>query len=208
MYIKSITGGWFNERFIFNTDNSRHCRSGNCKKAVYRKNGRKRSISFFCAYVPCRYVVFCCMRKRSAVGYTGEMLVLEYETELLRKCGSKLRPDHIALTDPSAGYDIISYDEKGNTKYIEVKTRKAKNTTKLDFFITANEREKFEKTTLQEIIKYLNSGDCYTKEELEIGKELIKVLKIKLNDKKIEKEEAKQKRIERNLEKSRKRVNV
>ena len=50
--------------------------------------------------------------------------------------------------------------------------------------------------------------DCYTKEELEIGKELIKVLKIKLNDKKIEKEEAKQKRIERNLEKSRKRVNI
>ena len=77
-----------------------------------------------------------------------------------------------------------------------------------NYFHDQYTREKFEKTTLQEIIKYFNSGDCYTKEEFEIGKELIKVLKIKLNDKKIEKEEAKQKRIERNLEKSRKRVNI
>ncbi len=83
-------------------------------------------------------------KKRTEVGRSGELLVLEYETELLRKCGSKKLPYHIALTDPSAGYDIISYDEKGNIKYIEVKTRKAKNTTELDFFITANEREKFE----------------------------------------------------------------
>lgn len=94
-------------------------------------------------------------KKRTAVGYSGEMLVLEYETELLRKNGSKLRPYHIALTDPSAGYDIISYDESGNIKYIEVKTRKAKNTSKLDFFITANEKEKFE--TLEGYVIYFVS---------------------------------------------------
>ena len=38
----------------------------------------------------------------------------------------KLRPYHIALADPSSGYDIISYDENGKIKCIEVKTRKAK----------------------------------------------------------------------------------
>lgn len=94
-------------------------------------------------------------KKRTAVGYSGEMLVLEYETELLRKSGSKLRPYHIALADPSAGYDIISYDETGKIKYIEVKTRKAKNTSKLDFFITANEKEKFE--TLEGYVIYFVS---------------------------------------------------
>lgn len=117
-------------------------------------------------------------KKRTAVGLEGEKLVLEYETELLCACGSKLRPDHIALTNPSAGYDIISYDEKGNTKYIEVKTRKEKSTTKLDFFITANEREKFE--TLEGYVIYfvcdLNSStpklrvitkEIYEKLELE-----------------------------------------
>lgn len=116
-------------------------------------------------------------KKRSAVGYSGEMLVLEYETELLRKCGSKLRPEHIALTDPSAGYDIISYDEKGNIKYIEVKTRKAKNTSKLDFFITANEREKFE--TLEGYVIYFVSDLNSTTPKLRVvTKEIYKKLEL------------------------------
>lgn len=83
-------------------------------------------------------------KKRTAVGLTGEELVMEYEMEQLKTWGLKLKPDHVALLDPSAGYDILSYDKNGNKKYIEVKTRKTKNGSKLDFFITANEKEKFE----------------------------------------------------------------
>ncbi len=94
-------------------------------------------------------------KKRTSIGFKGEMLVMDYETELLHNCGSKHRPKHIALTDPSAGYDIISYDEIGKIKYIEVKTRKVRTPTKLDFFITANEREKFE--TLEGYVIYFVS---------------------------------------------------
>lgn len=94
-------------------------------------------------------------KKRTAIGLTGEELVVNYETELLKSYGLKLRPEHVAKTDSSAGYDIISYDEYGNIKYIEVKTRKGKNSTKLDFYITANEKEKFE--TLKGYVIYFVS---------------------------------------------------
>lgn len=77
-----------------------------------------------------------------------------------------------------------------------------------NYFCNLYRKEKFEKTIIQDIIEYFNKRDCYTKEELELGRELIEILKVKLNDKIKEKETSKQKRIERNLEKSRKRINI
>lgn len=82
-------------------------------------------------------------KRRTRIGLKGEELVIKYEEEFLLSCGSKYKPEHIARTDPSAGYDIISYDKDGNIKYIEVKTKKAKTDDTLDFYISANERDKF-----------------------------------------------------------------
>jgi len=78
-------------------------------------------------------------------------LVLEREREYLKKIGridliDKLK--HTSNEDDSAGYDILSFDKKGNKKYIEVKstTLKVPNVPNVPnvhhFFISSNEYEK------------------------------------------------------------------
>jgi hypothetical protein len=65
-------------------------------------------------------------RMKQTVGLAGELMVLQHEKQILK---SKNREDlavkvqHVSkdLGD-GFGYDIISYDEFGNIKYIEVKT--------------------------------------------------------------------------------------
>lgn len=75
------------------------------------------------------------------LGLAGEQLVMQYEVEQLK--GARNRPDlagkveHIALTDPAAGYDIRSFDKDGNETFIEVKT--TKGTKSSAFYISRNE---------------------------------------------------------------------
>ncbi|HHF2880473.1 DUF3427 domain-containing protein [Vibrio alginolyticus] len=77
------------------------------------------------------------------LGSAGEKLVIHYEIEQLK--GPRKRPDladkveHIALTDPAAGYDIRSFDKDGNETFIEVKTTRGSKGSA--FYISRNEVE-------------------------------------------------------------------
>lgn len=79
--------------------------------------------------------------KNKKLGNAGELLVVEQEKMKLKQAG---HPDlaerviHVAKTEgDGAGYDVLSYTDSGEEKYIEVKTTRAGKNT--DFFITSNE---------------------------------------------------------------------
>ena len=80
-------------------------------------------------------------KEKRRIGYLGELLVLQHEqTSLLDKGISKV-PIHKSITEGDGlGYDILSYNSKGEEIYIEVKTTKYDADT--PFYITANELEK------------------------------------------------------------------
>jgi len=75
------------------------------------------------------------------LGLKGELLVLEFEKTHLDTIGRKDLAElvrHVSVQEgDGAGYDILSFDDLGRKKYIEVKaTRGGLNT---DFFISPNE---------------------------------------------------------------------
>ena len=78
------------------------------------------------------------------IGDLGEIWVLKREIEYLNKNGkSKLakKVKHVSKNEGDGlGYDILSFDLKGNKKFIEVKT--TKGNLKTTFFVTKNELEK------------------------------------------------------------------
>ncbi|VVB90060.1 Uncharacterised protein [uncultured archaeon] len=83
--------------------------------------------------------------KNQKTGKKGERLVFREEKKYLEKIGrmdliKKLK--HISNEDDSAGYDILSFDEKGNEKYIEVKSTTSKVSNVHHFNISSNEYEK------------------------------------------------------------------
>lgn len=83
------------------------------------------------------------------LGSLGELWVLAYEKDMLiRKGLTKLAQEVVhssIVTGDGLGYDILSYNEKGEKKYIEVKTTKqGKKTT---FFLTRNELEWSKRTS-------------------------------------------------------------
>jgi len=58
------------------------------------------------------------------LGLSAEKIIFDYEKERLHNLGIKDKPQHVALEDVSAGYDIESYDIIGgvqNSIFIEVK---------------------------------------------------------------------------------------
>lgn len=80
--------------------------------------------------------------KNRSLGLAGEELVLKYEHQWLidhNLPDLADRIEHIALSNSSAGYDIKSYDENGNEKYIEVKTTRSSKSA--PFYISRNEVE-------------------------------------------------------------------
>lgn len=81
---------------------------------------------------------------RSEIGRLGEEFVLRYETnEVFEFAPSDLeRVIHLSEEQgDGAGFDIISIDENGNDKFIEVKT--TQNGVDTPFYMTENEREYF-----------------------------------------------------------------
>lgn len=81
-------------------------------------------------------------KKIKLIGDRGEEIILEMEKAWLRRIGedvlaSEVRP---AKRD-SDGYDILSFDEDGRERYIEVKTTTFKP-GHFNFFLTANELKK------------------------------------------------------------------
>ncbi len=79
--------------------------------------------------------------RRKHIGDRGEAIVFESEKKRLRKAN---RPDlakkvkHVAATDDTKGYDILSFDEDGTPRQIEVKATTGKNLGR-GFYLTANE---------------------------------------------------------------------
>ncbi|HYE95615.1 MAG TPA: DUF3883 domain-containing protein [Rubricoccaceae bacterium] len=73
------------------------------------------------------------------IGLLGEERVLESERQRLREAG---RQDlagqvlHVALEDVGAGYDVLSFEPDGDSRYIEVK---ATRSSRSSFEITSNE---------------------------------------------------------------------
>ena len=83
--------------------------------------------------------------KNRKIGDKGEILVFREEKEYLEKIGridliDKLK--HVSNEDDSAGYDILSFDTKGNEKYIEVRSTALKVPNVHHFNISSNEYEK------------------------------------------------------------------
>lgn len=80
--------------------------------------------------------------RNSALGRAGEELVLQYEQQRLSRAGREslaARVQHVAATQgASAGFDVLSFEESGEERLIEVKT----TTWGLDtpFYVTAHER--------------------------------------------------------------------
>lgn len=83
-------------------------------------------------------------QESSETGNRGEEIVLEYEQARLRSIGlsesyiEKIKM--VSLISDDYGYDISSFDEKGNPKYIEVKSSKS-SSLNFSFFYSANEIE-------------------------------------------------------------------
>ncbi|WP_157821193.1 DUF3883 domain-containing protein [Macrococcoides caseolyticum] len=72
-------------------------------------------------------------------GFSGEQLVMDYEVKRLKKSGYAERIEHVSLTDDSLGYDLLSFEEDGRYRYIEVKTTKFNISSSGSYYISANE---------------------------------------------------------------------
>jgi len=79
--------------------------------------------------------------KKRDLGLIGEELVIKYETQYLKSINRSDLAEkivHVSVIEgDGAGYDIKSFDEHGNEKFIEVKTTKEGINT--DFFMSPNE---------------------------------------------------------------------
>ena len=84
-------------------------------------------------------------KKHRRLGERGEVIVLNAERDSLRKMGKAVlanRIRQISKENTSAGYDILSFEEDGREKYIEVKSTNNSPSGKANFLITINECEK------------------------------------------------------------------
>jgi hypothetical protein len=80
-------------------------------------------------------------RENKRIGNLGELLVLQYEKEKLKKLEINKKPEHVAKSKGDGlGFDILSYDEEGEEMYIEVKTTKGNLSS--PFYLTRNELER------------------------------------------------------------------
>ncbi len=83
--------------------------------------------------------------RRFEIGQLGEKYIVKYERRNLIKIGRNDLADkvrRISEEDIGAGYDILSFDINGGSKYIEVKTTTGTGST---FELTANELHTAEK---------------------------------------------------------------
>ncbi|MFD2523005.1 DUF3883 domain-containing protein [Emticicia soli] len=84
------------------------------------------------------YIKQAIIQKR--IGSLGEDIVLKLESDRIEKAKLKGKEVRKTLLD-SEGYDILSYENDGSERFIEVKAVKNRKEY-IDFFITANEYEK------------------------------------------------------------------
>ncbi len=90
-------------------------------------------------------------RIKKKIGDFGEQKVKQIEQEKLRKIGRKDLAKLVKIVDSDGyGYDIISYDEQGIEKHIEVKTSK-NSTNSVSFYISSFEIEQMKKDPQYEL---------------------------------------------------------
>jgi hypothetical protein len=81
--------------------------------------------------------------KNKRLGYLGELFVIQNEKEILIQKGRKDLADKIQHSSEEVGdglgYDILSFEENGNEKFIEVKTTRGE--INRPFYLTKNEIE-------------------------------------------------------------------
>lgn len=79
--------------------------------------------------------------RNASLGRAGEEFVLTFERERLRRLGRESLADrirHVAVEDgDGAGFDVLSFEESGRDRYIEVKTTAYDDQT--PFYVTRNE---------------------------------------------------------------------
>lgn len=74
--------------------------------------------------------------QKKIIGLAAEKLVFKEEREKVKKIDENLVVEHVSLNDVSLGYDIESFNEKGEKIFIEVK---AISTSNFRFYLSANE---------------------------------------------------------------------
>ncbi len=95
------------------------------------------------------YVDFDEMNKHKAkIGSLGEEIVLRYEKSILKSMGKNELAEKVhqlSLEDTYAGYDVLSFDEKGLEKKIEVKSTTMEQPENFSFNLSKNEKSVAEK---------------------------------------------------------------
>jgi len=77
--------------------------------------------------------------EREKIGKAGEELVKHYEMNKLKESGMVDKAKSVEIKEDGAGYDVLSFDEHGNEKYIEVKNTEGNE--KIPFYLSANEKK-------------------------------------------------------------------
>jgi hypothetical protein len=77
-------------------------------------------------------------RLNKKLGDRGEKVVLDFEKERLISTIYKDQVERVSLKSDNLGYDILSYDEDGKERYIEVKATRSK-VGDANFFLSINE---------------------------------------------------------------------
>jgi hypothetical protein len=101
--------------------------------------------------------------RNSALGQAGELLVMEYEAYRLHSAGQKRlaeRIEHVSrVQGDGLGYDVLSFEENGRERLIEVKTTSFARET--PFFASNNEvrvaRERAEQYYLYRVFDFRKS---------------------------------------------------
>lgn len=100
------------------------------------------------------------------LGDAGEELVKEYEIDYLKKIGLDQKSLEVKIVKDGKGYDVLSFDNFGNKKYIEVKTTTGKALN--PFYLSENEvaflRENLNNYSIYRVYNYdeeINSGEFF-----------------------------------------------
>lgn len=76
-------------------------------------------------------------KEQKELGDAGEELVKQHEIKELQSRGMHAKAKQVRIAKPGEGFDVYSFDEKGNEKFIEVKT--TTGSWKNRFYLTRHE---------------------------------------------------------------------
>ncbi|MCD4702392.1 MAG: DUF3883 domain-containing protein [Candidatus Aegiribacteria sp.] len=104
----------------------------------------------------------------AALGSAGERFIMNYEHARLIYLGKENLADRVERISESegdhAGYDILSFDETGKDRYIEVKTTKYGK--QIPFFVSSNEldfsKQNSEKYHLYRLFQFRKEPELFT----------------------------------------------